>query len=141
MRVAGIFDEKAHNLVVFEVKELGYDDNITDIDEGKQNRIYNKNNISGLYIIDYRDDTFFIKDVSLETCNRIAQELLIKGYVDLSSYGIILPEDEFLEEDCNINTINCSTCKNNVEFPRPHTCDICTSLDQEQEYGMWEAKV
>ena len=35
---------------------------------------------------------------------------------------------------------NCSTCKNNVEFPPPHTCDICTSLDQEEECGMWEAK-
>lgn len=35
---------------------------------------------------------------------------------------------------------NCSTCKNNVEFPPPHTCDICTSLDQEEEYEMWEAK-
>lgn len=35
---------------------------------------------------------------------------------------------------------NCSTCKNNVEFPPHHTCDICTSLDQEEEYGMWEAK-
>lgn len=34
---------------------------------------------------------------------------------------------------------NCSTCKNNVEFPPAHTCDICTSLDQ-VEYGMWEAK-
>lgn len=33
---------------------------------------------------------------------------------------------------------NCSTCKNNVEFPPPHTCDICTSLDQEEEYNMWE---
>lgn len=35
---------------------------------------------------------------------------------------------------------NCSTCKNNIEFPPPHTCDICTSLDQEEEYEMWEAK-
>ena len=35
---------------------------------------------------------------------------------------------------------NCSTCKNNVEFPLPHTCDICTSLDQEEEYSMWEEK-
>jgi len=35
---------------------------------------------------------------------------------------------------------NCSTCKNNVEFPPPHTCDICTSLDQEEEYEMWEEK-
>lgn len=37
-------------------------------------------------------------------------------------------------------SIDCSTCKNNVEFPPPHTCDICTSLDMEGEYGMWEAK-
>ena len=35
---------------------------------------------------------------------------------------------------------NCSTCKNNIEFPTPHTCDICTSLDQEEEYEMWEPK-
>ena len=35
---------------------------------------------------------------------------------------------------------NCSTCKNNVEFPPDHTCDICTSLDQEEEYSMWEPK-
>lgn len=35
---------------------------------------------------------------------------------------------------------NCSTCKNNVEFSHPHTCDICTSLDQEEEYSMWEEK-
>lgn len=40
----------------------------------------------------------------------------------------------------NAVPINCSTCKNNVEFPHPHTCDICTSLDQEEEYGMWDAK-
>lgn len=40
----------------------------------------------------------------------------------------------------NAVPIDCSTCKNNVEFPSPHTCDICTSLDQEEEYGMWEAK-
>ena len=39
--------------------------------------------------------------------------------------------------DC---VINCSICKNNVKYPPPHTCDICTSLDQEEEYGMWEAK-
>lgn len=34
---------------------------------------------------------------------------------------------------------DCSTCKNNVEYPPAHTCDICTSLDEE-EYCMWEAK-
>lgn len=40
----------------------------------------------------------------------------------------------------NAVPINCSTCKNNIEFPPPHTCDICTSLDQEEDYEMWEAK-
>lgn len=35
---------------------------------------------------------------------------------------------------------DCSTCKNNVEFPSPHTCDIYTSLGKKEEYEMWEAK-
>lgn len=35
---------------------------------------------------------------------------------------------------------NCSTCANNLEYPLPHTCDICTSLDQEDEFSMWRAK-
>lgn len=35
--------------------------------------------------------------------------------------------------------IDCSTCKNNVEYPVPHTCDVCTSLDEEM-YCMWKAK-
>ena len=58
----------------------------------------------------------------------------------------ILEDASELESDYNIDiegmqTIrNCSTCKNNVEFPPPHTCDICTSLEQEEEYEMWEAK-
>ena len=48
--------------------------------------------------------------------------------------------DEEYDTDISECVVNCSTCKNNVEFPPPHTCDICTSLDQEEEYGMWEAK-
>lgn len=50
---------------------------------------------------------------------------------------------DFINEQCKYVSYivkNCSTCKNNVEFPPPHTCDVCTSLDQEEEYGMWEAK-
>ena len=35
--------------------------------------------------------------------------------------------------------IDCSTCKNNVEYSPPHTCDVCTSLDEEM-YCMWEKK-
>ncbi|WP_099467853.1 hypothetical protein [Konateibacter massiliensis] len=43
-------------------------------------------------------------------------------------------------EDNNKKVNDCSTCKNNVEFPAPHTCNICTSLDQEEEYETWEEK-
>ena len=32
----------------------------------------------------------------------------------------------------------CKTCKHNVEYPLPHTCDVCTSLDAEEEYEMYE---
>ena len=59
----------------------------------------------------------------------------------------ILEDASELESDYNIDiegmqTIrNCSTCKNNVEFPPPHTCDICTSLEQEEEYEMWEERI
>lgn len=35
--------------------------------------------------------------------------------------------------------ISCRTCKNNVEFPPPHTCDMCTSLDTD-DYYMWKPK-
>ena len=56
----------------------------------------------------------------------------------------ILEDAAEIEADYDVDIsdciVNCSTCKNNVEFPPPHTCDICTSLDQEEEYGMWEAK-
>lgn len=58
----------------------------------------------------------------------------------------ILEDASKLEADYDIDiediqTIrNCSTYKNNVEFPPPHTCDICTSLDQEERYEMWESK-
>lgn len=56
----------------------------------------------------------------------------------------ILEDAAEIEADYDVDVsdcvVNCSTCKNNVEFPPPHTCDICTSLDQEEEYEMWEAK-
>ena len=56
----------------------------------------------------------------------------------------ILEDAAEIEADYDVDisdyVVNCSTCKNNVEFPPPHTCDICTSLDQEEKYGMWEAK-
>ena len=47
--------------------------------------------------------------------------------------------DEEYDTDDSDCVVNCSTCKNH-HADIPHTCDICTSLDQEEEYGMWEAK-
>ena len=56
----------------------------------------------------------------------------------------ILEDAAEIEADYDVDVSdcikNCSTCANNVEFPPPHTCDICTSLDQDEEYGMWKAK-
>ena len=56
----------------------------------------------------------------------------------------ILEESSEIEDDYDVDVAdcirNCSTCGNNVEFPPPHTCDICTSLDQEEEYEMWTPK-
>ena len=45
---------------------------------------------------------------------------------------------EMLDEE--IPTCNCSNCANNIEFSPPHTCDVCTSLDQEDDYSMWQPK-
>lgn len=42
--------------------------------------------------------------------------------------------------DNNDTVKDCSTCNNNVEYPPPHTCDICQGLDQEEDYEMWEGK-
>lgn len=78
----------------------------------------------------------------------IMQELsfLINEFEREENEEQILEDTLELEADYDIDiegmqTIrNCSTCKNNVEFSPPHTCDICTSLDQEEEYEMWEAK-
>lgn len=40
-------------------------------------------------------------------------------------------------EDMSIEK-SCKNCKNNVEYPPPHTCDECTSLANDEEYSMWE---
>ena len=32
---------------------------------------------------------------------------------------------------------SCDNCVNNMDYPPPHTCDICTSLEID-DYYMWE---
>ena len=77
-----------------------------------------------------------LSDIFLENLDRIIKEEELKDQ--------ILEDSLEIEEDYDVNVTdcirNCSTCRNNVEFPPPHTCDICTSLDQEEEYEMWEPK-
>lgn len=57
----------------------------------------------------------------------------------------ILEDSAEIEADYDVDVsdcvVNCSTCKNNVEFPPSHTCDICTSLDQEEEYECGRQKI
>ena len=64
------------------------------------------------------------------------QREMVQEQISEESYEL----DEEYDKDVSDCVVNCSTCKNNVEFPPPHTCDICTSLDQEEEYGMWERR-
>ena len=45
------------------------------------------------------------------------------------------------EESRKLIEVSCKTCRHNVEFPEPHTCDECTSLFNEKEYNMWEPKI
>lgn len=77
-----------------------------------------------------------ISMVYMENIERVIREEEIRNQILEEAAEL----DEEYDTDVSDCIVNCSTCKNNVEFPPPHTCDICTSLDQEEDYGMWEAK-
>ena len=77
-----------------------------------------------------------LSTIFLENLRRIVNEEEAKLQILEESLEV---EDEY-DVDVSECIRNCSNCKNNVEFPPPHTCDICTSLDQEEDYEMWEPK-
>lgn len=77
-----------------------------------------------------------ISTIYMENLDRAIREEEVRNQILEEAYEL----DEEYDTDVSDCIVNCSTCKNNVEFPPPHTCDVCTSLDQEEEYGMWEAK-
>lgn len=77
-----------------------------------------------------------ISMVYMENIERVIREEEIRNQILEEAAEL----DEEYDTDVSDCIVNCSTCKNNVEFPPPHTCDICTSLDQEEDYEMWEAK-
>lgn len=62
----------------------------------------------------------------------------LKAILDELENDIEKASSEMLDEEIPI--CNCSNCANNIEFPPPHTCDVCTSLDQEDDYSMWQPK-
>lgn len=49
---------------------------------------------------------------------------------------LIHVEENTIADNC-FRERSCVFCKHNIEYPPPHTCDVCTSLDQEP-YTMWE---
>lgn len=77
-----------------------------------------------------------ISTVYMENIERVIKEEEIRNQILEEAYEL----DEEYDTDVSDCVVNCSTCANNVEFPPPHTCDICTSLDQDEEYGMWRRK-
>ena len=80
------------------------------------------------------------------------QPLKISQYLDVT---VDVDKDKFFVTRINYKSgrfiglqaekICCKTCKNNPKYNNgyapPHTCDICTSLDQEEDYEMWELKI
>lgn len=75
--------------------------------------------------------TLTLGTVKINLCEFHMKELKKElGKSELEDNTKVLENNEIIKD--------CSTCKNNVEYPPPHTCDICTSLDQEKEYEMWE---
>lgn len=86
------------------------------------------------------EDIFFTKEEA-----RVWQLERLKEYTEEQQEKIIRKERELREKEIKeLNRLlqkypdeesrklpvrDCLTCKNNFEFPPPHTCDICTSLD------------
>ncbi len=69
-----------------------------------------------------------VSTIFMENIERVIEEERIRNQ--------IFEETAEIESDYDVEVsycvANCSTRKNNVEFPPPHTCDICTSLGQEE---------
>ena len=94
-------------------------------------------------IVELIEDTYFYKKgrkaIVIDACGNSKKfKIQYVGEEYLSGDVDVMPKNMFKLSGNAIK--DCSTCKNNVEYSPPHTCDICTSLDQEEEYEMWEEK-
>lgn len=88
MRVLLLDDEKLQTVEVLEIVNIGYDDDITNIkdDEGNYDQ-YNDIPISGLYMVETDGTFLYIEGISQNECNKICEEILSVGYIDLKKYG------------------------------------------------------
>ena len=82
---------------------------------------------------------FDMSDYSIENATKKFNQY-IKAKLESKSKFPVNTFKEDIETYVELAVINCSTCKNNIEFPPPHTCDECNSLDQLTNYCMWEHK-
>lgn len=96
MRVLCKEDSIIGSLEVFEVTDIGFDDDITGVkeDNGEYDR-FNDSCVTGLYMRDIDNNYMYIKNISLSTCNDICKTILKTGYYDLSEYA----EYEVFERD------------------------------------------
>lgn len=143
-------------------------DLVLDIMDGVEEHIIKRieeeaNKGSTYYTINLKKSINFIKEELLKECMNLAKIFEDSGYLvsiddDGNGYyidfmislswngelyiprGYISKLNHLYETNINNEIKDCSTCKNNIEYPPPHTCDVCTSLDQEEEYEMWEVK-
>lgn len=78
MRVLTINEDSQKE--IWEANYAQYDDNIFETEDLLKKR-------HGLYISN-DEEMFYIEDVSEARCEQILEELLVKGYADLSSLGV-----------------------------------------------------
>lgn len=72
-------------------------------------------------------------------CKELSQCMIMFGFTidanKCSRFDMVHTKSANIEKSC-------ATCKNNSKYNNgyapPHTCDICTSLDQDDEHEMWE---
>lgn len=77
MRALCVHSESLENLIVLELDQMRYVDNVKSAKYGTY---------SGLML--YAESArYCIRNLSLETCNEICRTMLVQGYVDLSQYG------------------------------------------------------
>lgn len=67
----------------------------------------------------------------------------IKSRPETQLFTELEEAEKFCYDNNNpLEKVGCKTCKNNPHYNNgyapPHTCDICTSLDQKEDYGMYE---